>query len=83
MTSKQSLASSYFARITYREVKAAHLEDILKANIGQKTFAPIGIFFSKAAGSHPGSSNHKLIERGFDTTKWRDNILLRSKSIAR
>jgi hypothetical protein len=79
------VASSYFSRITYREVKAPHLQDVLKDEYWPEDLRTYRNLLQRSDGVPLWLivSNHKLIERRFGVAEWRDNILPRIKSIAR
>jgi len=79
------IASSYFARIIYREVTAPHLEDVLKDEYWPEDLRAYRDLLHRDDGVPLWLilSDGKLIERRYGIAEWRDNILPRIKSIAR
>lgn len=78
-------ASSYFPRISYREVKAPHLEDVLNDEYWPEDLRSYRDSLKRGDGVPLWLivSDHKIIERHFGITGWRNGVLPRLKMVAR
>jgi hypothetical protein len=78
-------ASADFARVTYREVKPAHLYDVLndenwpdeirsyRSNLRRSDGVPLWLVVA----------DHKIVEQRFGATEWRAGILPKIRSLLR
>lgn len=78
-------ASQEFARITYREVKSPHLQDVLndenwpgeirtyRDSLQRSDGVPLWLVVS----------NHEIVEKQFGAAQWRANVLPKIKSFLR
>jgi hypothetical protein len=79
------LASADFARLTYREVKSRHLEDVLKDENWPEDLRGYRNRLRRSDGVPLWLvvSDRKIVEQRFGATEWRERVLPRIRSLLR